>query len=512
MRTFTLLLLVACGGPSSSSGDDMAVPDAPDGDGPTMTLDGSTDLCLAQQTGALVQAEAIAVPGEVSAIAVDAVGVRTLVGRYTTEIALPDLGFGSLSAPASIGYDGFAFSPGQWVTVAAGDGTENITAVANDSSGSIYIAGTTTSSTMTLGPLEITNPGGRAYINFVAKLRASDGMPLWIQRLVGPTPQPSSYAFTNCGGLAISGARVALSCVYGNGSLSFVGAGGITYSEAVQGRSSTVVLGLDPATGEAAWQTTAGNLTTNANTAANVQPAPNGNFYLSGTFTQGTLRIRSSTAQERGANNISTGSNGFVAELEGGSGDPTSSRAFGDTTAVANDGPSYVTAEARGSTLFLAVLSSSGIGFDGHTATGSGAFVAALPLASWPYAVPTWLRGFTDPSGGSAFTPQLAVDECGRASLAVATVFDTSFGSVDITANTAGVVKLDAAGEPQWYSGFTPCNGVPSCDPRSALADLRIAPMGTTLLVGKFGGLVDFGAGQVGLGLASQPFVVEYAP
>jgi len=134
--------------------------------------------------------------------------------------------------------------------------------------------------------------------------------------------------------------------------------------------------------------------------------------------------------------------------------------------------------------------------------SGFNAYVASFDTASSSAA--TWARGLPTTMVAAA------IDGCGRPTVAVETTGEVTVDGKTLSSGLHVLGLAPATGAVTWSRGIL--GDVNTIEVRGSR--LSSGPKGSVLLVGRFSGMRDLGSGSVGLGsgVASQPFLVEYAP
>lgn len=480
--------------------EDGAAPSPRDGG----TEGGPLDPCSASKSGALVRARAFDVLGEARDATLDAKGGLWVIGSYTSQLAGGKTAkFGALAAPESSGVDAFvvrrdASGTELWVRGIGTAGEEGVNAVSSDpgdAQGDAFVAGTTSSASITLGATTLTRPFGS--LGWIARFGATDGAPAWARAIIfGTAGTPGQFG--RCDSMAARGGKLFVGC-RANVSLTYEDANQQTKQlPAVSGTTTTTyVLRLDPATGNVTWAISLG-------ASGEIAVSPQGDLVVVGGFDGTSVKDSGN-----GCTALRTGSgrNVVAATLDPQTGACTGIVAHGSPLGTAGTGVSSsrvgLDAKALLTGSFEAPLTLGGTQLTAAAASGFDAYVGLFDKATSPVA--SWVRSL--PMAMSAAT----FDACGRPAIAVSTVSDVTVDGKVLSSGLHVVGLAPSNGAVTWSRGLLG-NVITSAVRGNRLTK---GPNGSLALVGGFSGTRDFGDGApVGLaiGNANQPFVVEYAP
>ena len=326
-------------------------------------------------------------------------------------------------------------------------------AVAFDTAGDIYLAGTSNSSADFGGGVMLTTSAlfSQTY-GFVVKLRRSDGQGVWAKTFTSPSQG-------SVGALALRGDTIAIAGAFSQSmTLDKVGGGQTTLSAT---NVPFFVAALDRTTGNAKWaksteaQVASGSPT---NTATGVALDDAANVYVAGSFRGALSGLGASLVM------IGNEANGFVASLDAATGMPRWSRRFGSTSATS--GLRVQGLAAAQGIVAIGGQVPAGTDFGDAKPVGTSgvtdAFVAGFDPAT---GAPKWnavLGGDDDGSDGEAINA-LAVDRWNQVvavgdyrktfavnGTALVTPPTIPGSNPPIPARCFFGVKIDATGKPVW--------------------------------------------------------------
>jgi len=372
--------------------------------------------------------------------------------------------------------------------------------------------------------------------------------PLWGALFGNTDAQAPAAITTDAGGNAIVAGTFAGAIDFGNGAL--VSGGG----------TDAFVAKLDPS-GKALWSVRIGDVGAERGTSVAVDDA--GDVVTAGTFTSITLDLGSESVANGG------GTDGFVAKLDGTTGDPLWFVALGydgtqvpTSVAVDADGgvllgghftgdlgcygsPAVCPSAMGGTDGFLVRfdfggVSSSVVGFGSLgndrvnglalDAAGNAVVVGTFAFSGqWgdvtlstsgvadqnlfiaklaPNGATIWAKGLGD--AGSQDASAVAIDAQGNAVVTGTTSGLLSFGGnvddIGGDGERAFVVQLSAAGTPIWLRDFG------SADGSATVLAVAVGGAGNVALAGSFSGTVSFGTGGLGAAGTTDAFLVKLDP
>jgi hypothetical protein len=466
------------------------------------------DPCLTPTGGTVKRARAFEVLGIANAASSDANGGVLVVGSYSSQLGPgPTAKFGALAAPASSGADGFvvrrdAAGVESWVRAVSTSGEEAALAVSSDpadASGDAFVAGSTTSDSLTIGATTLTRPFGT--LGWLARFAGADGAPSWARAIVFGTTGGSGQ-FGRCDALVARGGKLFAGC-RANVSLTYVDANQQTRQLSSPSGTTTYVLRLDPATGNVVWAT---SITSTGNGASGeIDVNAQGEVVVTGRFEGTTVKDLGNGCS---AGRFGLGRNVFLARLDGQTGACSGMVSHGEQAGAAGTGALGATGSAPGRALVAGTFQTSfAIGGTNLTTVGApsgfNAYVASFDTAS--STVATWVRSLPVTMVGAA------IDGCGRPTAAVETTGDVTIDGKTLSSGLHVLGLAPATGALTWSRGIL--GDVNAIEVRGSR--LSFGPKGSLLLVGRFSGKRDLGDGTpVGLALSNftQPFLVEYAP
>ena len=312
-------------------------------------------------------------------------------------------------------------------------GNEIVKGIIGDNAGNVYVVGTFTSTSFTLGGFTLTNNGSSDV--FIAKY-SNEGLVLWAKSAGGAgADSATSIATDNAGNLCVTG-------YFNSASITF---GTTILTNASAGTNDIFIVKYD-ISGNVTWAKRAGG--TGNDNANDIAVDVNNNIYITGGFTSATLPFGSTTL----TNSNSGTKDIFYAKYDN-SGAVLWAHNAGD---VLDDEAEAITVDAAGSVYITGSFASGSFPFGGNaplTNAGNGIniFIAKINQAG----TAVWSTSF----GSSAYDKgkDIIADNSGNifitGSISSGTVF---FGSSTLTNNgTAGtydafIAKCDTAGTPAW--------------------------------------------------------------
>lgn len=397
-----------------------------------------------------------------------------------------------------------------WLKTFGGPKFDNLWAMVTDGAGDVYIAGDTSSPTLALDALTLTNPNNGP-LGFLAKLSGSDGHALWVQPLTPSGPSPASHCTT----LASTGTRLAVGCNFSAMSVDYP-SGGLQVTLPTFTGSNALIGLFDATTGDFNSITQLGPAGTTSNgTTTNVQSLDfqlTGDLLASGVFSGPVLRDSAGMQPSVHLNRVGMLNDGWVALLDGKgkaiwAKDVAGVGTTGSVTTldVVRDGMS-------GAVIAGAFASSVDLGNGPITVAGGGdddLFVAHLGNMAGP---PDWTKAFGGPLydrlddisfQGCQLHPVVAMRLSGNVTLdGVVFPAPQQGGSASVVATFA------PDGTALWAHGTSPPAG-------STLVPFMVhgSFVGNVQVVGYFNGVVDLGGTMITQtnGTAS-PFFLSYLP
>ena len=453
------------------------------------------------------RARAFDVLGAANAASPDANGGVLVVGSYSSQLGPGQTAkFGALAAPPSNGTDGFVVRRDgagveTWVRAVSTSGEEAAVAVSSDPAdvtGDAFVAGTTTSDSVTIGATTLTRPFGT--LGWIARFAGADGAPSWARGIVFGTTGGAGQ-FGRCDSVVARGGRLFAGC-RANVSLTYVDASQQTRQLSSPSGTTTYVLRLDPATGNVLWAT---SLTSTGNGASGeIDVNAQGEVVVTGRFEGTSVKDLGNGCS---AGRFGLGRNVFLARLDGQTGACSGIVSHGQQAGATGTGALGATGSAPGRALVAGSFQTSfAIGgtslSEVPAPSGFNAYVASFDTASSSAA--TWARGLPTTMVAAA------IDGCGRPTVAVETTGEVTVDGKTLSSGLHVLGLAPATGAVTWSRGIL--GDVNTIEVRGSR--LSSGPKGSVLLVGRFSGMRDLGSGSVGLGsgVASQPFLVEYAP
>ncbi len=168
-------------------------------------------------------------------------------------------------------------------------GNEIVKSIVGDNAGNVYVVGTFTSTSFTLGGITLTNNGSSDV--FIAKY-SNEGLVVWAKSAGGSgADSATSIATDNAGNLYVTG-------YFNSSSITF---GTTTLTNASAGTNDIFIVKYD-ASGNVKWAKRAGG--TSDDNINDIAIDINNNIYITGNFTSSSLLFGSTTLTNVGANDI----------------------------------------------------------------------------------------------------------------------------------------------------------------------------------------------------------------